>query len=209
MSWLRFGPWSTRTIRRIWRPFTLSRTRSRSISPADLASSLCRNGIRRARRQCATGFSRSPRLCRTPRQCSARRGPSIGQASDRRGLGLGRQSGEGRALSHVVPAKNDGNTVYRLNVKDVPVDGFWSISVYNAKGYFEPNPQTPIRSTISPRRQTLTGRFPFSSAAATARSTIACRRRRAGTIWCGSIGHAPKFSMDVGPSRKRNQPIER
>jgi hypothetical protein len=42
---------------------------------------------------------------------------------------------------NVVPAKNDGNTVYRLNVKDVPVDGFWSISVYNAKGYFEPNPQ--------------------------------------------------------------------
>jgi hypothetical protein len=27
------------------------------------------------------------------------------------------------------------------DVKDVPVDGFWSISVYNAKGYFEPNPQ--------------------------------------------------------------------
>jgi hypothetical protein len=26
-------------------------------------------------------------------------------------------------------------------VKDVPVDGFWSISVYNAKGYFEPNAQ--------------------------------------------------------------------
>ena len=42
---------------------------------------------------------------------------------------------------NVVPAKNDGDTVYRLNVKDVPVDGFWSISVYNAKGYFEPNPQ--------------------------------------------------------------------
>ena len=42
---------------------------------------------------------------------------------------------------NVVPDKNDGNTVYRLNVKDVPVDGFWSISVYNAKGYFAPNPQ--------------------------------------------------------------------
>jgi hypothetical protein len=42
---------------------------------------------------------------------------------------------------NIVPGKNDGNTVYRLNVKDVPVDGFWSISVYNAKGYFEPNPQ--------------------------------------------------------------------
>jgi len=40
---------------------------------------------------------------------------------------------------NVTPEKNDGKTVYRLNVKDVPVDGFWSISVYNARGYFEPN----------------------------------------------------------------------
>jgi hypothetical protein len=40
---------------------------------------------------------------------------------------------------NVTPGKNDGKTVYRLTVKDVPVDGFWSISVYNAKGYFEPN----------------------------------------------------------------------
>ena len=28
---------------------------------------------------------------------------------------------------------------YELTVKDVPVDGFWSISVYNADGYFEPS----------------------------------------------------------------------
>jgi hypothetical protein len=39
------------------------------------------------------------------------------------------------------PEKNDGKTVYRLDVKDVPVDGFWSVSVYNARGYFEPNPE--------------------------------------------------------------------
>src|SRR5262245_17704685 len=31
----------------------------------------------------------------------------------------------------VTPAKNDGTTVHRLTVKDVPVDGFWSVSVYN------------------------------------------------------------------------------
>jgi hypothetical protein len=42
---------------------------------------------------------------------------------------------------NVTPKQNDGRTVYRLTVKDVPVDGFWSISVYNAKGYFEPNKQ--------------------------------------------------------------------
>src|SRR5262249_1358814 len=39
----------------------------------------------------------------------------------------------------VTPARNDGKTVFRLNVKNVPVDGFWSISVYNAEGYFQKN----------------------------------------------------------------------
>jgi hypothetical protein len=37
------------------------------------------------------------------------------------------------------PLKNDGVAVYRLRVKDVPVDAFWSVSVYNAAGYFEKN----------------------------------------------------------------------
>jgi len=41
---------------------------------------------------------------------------------------------------NVRPEMNDGTTMYRLNVKDVPVDGFWSVSVYNAEGHFEPNP---------------------------------------------------------------------
>ena len=41
----------------------------------------------------------------------------------------------------VTPEKNDGNTVYKLTVPgNVPVDGFWSISLYNAEGYFEKNP---------------------------------------------------------------------
>ncbi|MBR0743151.1 DUF1254 domain-containing protein [Bradyrhizobium japonicum] len=43
----------------------------------------------------------------------------------------------------VTPEKNDGNTVYKLTVPgNVPVDGFWSISLYNAEGYFEKNPYT-------------------------------------------------------------------
>lgn len=39
----------------------------------------------------------------------------------------------------MTPEKNDGVTVHRLVVRDVPVDAFWSVSVYNAAGYFEKN----------------------------------------------------------------------
>ncbi len=39
------------------------------------------------------------------------------------------------------PKQNDGRQVYRLSVKDVPVDGFWSVTVYNQAGFMTPNPQ--------------------------------------------------------------------
>jgi hypothetical protein len=40
---------------------------------------------------------------------------------------------------NVTPSWNNGETIYKLNVKDVPVDGFWSVSLYNAQGYYEKN----------------------------------------------------------------------
>jgi len=42
---------------------------------------------------------------------------------------------------NVVPEKNDGKTPYTLTVKDVPVKGFWSITVYNREGFMEKNDQ--------------------------------------------------------------------
>jgi len=39
----------------------------------------------------------------------------------------------------ITPTRNDGKTVYVLTVGDVPVDGFWSLTVYNREGYLEPN----------------------------------------------------------------------
>jgi hypothetical protein len=54
---------------------------------------------------------------------------------------------------NVTPAENDGKTIYRLSVKDVPVDGFWSVSVYNERGYFVPNPQNAYSlSNITAKR---------------------------------------------------------
>ena len=46
-----------------------------------------------------------------------------------------------KAASYVLGSvgANDGDTPYRLTVEDVPVDAFWSVTVYNADGYLEAN----------------------------------------------------------------------
>ncbi|SEH12102.1 Protein of unknown function [Natronorubrum sediminis] len=38
-----------------------------------------------------------------------------------------------------IPAQNDGTTPHTLTVEDVPVDGFWSVTVYNSDFYLEEN----------------------------------------------------------------------
>ncbi len=53
--------------------------------------------------------------------------------------GWGGNPDKDAAYASFTPVKNDGNTVYKLRVKNVPVEAFWSISVYNDKGFFEPN----------------------------------------------------------------------
>jgi hypothetical protein len=54
-------------------------------------------------------------------------------------LGWGGNPDKEASYLNVTPARNDGATVYKLTVKDVPVDGFWSVSLYNADGYFQKN----------------------------------------------------------------------
>jgi hypothetical protein len=56
-------------------------------------------------------------------------------------LGWGRCPEEVVMYLQVTPRANDGTTIHRLVVGDVPVDAFWSLSVYNERGYFEPNDQ--------------------------------------------------------------------
>lgn len=50
--------------------------------------------------------------------------------------------------------QNDGQTPYVLTVKDVPIGGFWSITVYNAKGYFEaPESAISVNNVTGRRNQ--------------------------------------------------------
>jgi hypothetical protein len=61
-------------------------------------------------------------------------GPGVGAAIGCGGLPRWAPVYEGSAI-----ARNDGRTVYLLTVHNVPVDGFWSISVYSRARYFGKN----------------------------------------------------------------------
>ena len=73
-------------------------------------------------------------------------------------LGWGGNPDKEATYLNITPSKNDGKTVYRLDVKDVPVDGFWSISLYNSEGYFQKNDASAYSLTTSPARRMRTDR---------------------------------------------------
>jgi len=59
-------------------------------------------------------------------------------------LGWGGLPAEAASYANAVPEKNDGKTAYTLRVEDVPVHGFWSVTLYNDKGYMPVNKNIPV-----------------------------------------------------------------
>jgi hypothetical protein len=83
----------------------------------------------------------------------AKHSPTLGRSFGARGevdpfqhligtaAGWGGNPEKDASYAGIVAPRNDGKTIYRLTVpKNVPVESFWSVSVYNAKGFFEKNP---------------------------------------------------------------------
>jgi len=53
--------------------------------------------------------------------------------------GWGGSPREAAIYQRGAPEENDTEKPYAMTLRDVPVDGFWSVTVYNAKGYFDKN----------------------------------------------------------------------
>lgn len=69
--------------------------------------------------------------------------------------GWGGNPREAAIYNNITPPTNDGTTIHHLRLRDVPVDGFWSISVYNESGYFEANPLNSYSvNNVTARRET-------------------------------------------------------
>ena len=177
-------------IQRIWSRSTPCRMRSRSARRAP-ADSKCPTGTRQARRKCAMRW-----LCwAEPSPIGDTQPARRNEVDPVRHLIVPRRAGASiptrmPSISTSRQAKNDGKTIYKLNVKDVPVDGFWSVSVYNAEGYFVPNKLNGYTLNNITAKKAAMARSRSSSAAATARSRTACRSCRVGTTWCDCIVRA-------------------
>ena len=104
----------------------------------------------------------------------------------------------------ITPAGNDGRVAYKLTIKDVPVDGFWSSPSTTAKDTCSKTRTTPMLSTASQQGRLPTALSPFSSVGVRTKSPIACQSRKDGITLCVSFVHGWRFSTAPGNSLRQS-----
>jgi hypothetical protein len=103
----------------------------------------------------------------------------------------------------ITPARNDGSTLHKLRVGDVPVDGFWCLTVYDSEGYFQPNQYNAYSVNSITANRARMARSRSSSVGATASLPIAYQSRKGGITRCVCFALDPKSSTAHGNSLKR------
>jgi hypothetical protein len=88
---------------------------------------------------------------------------------------------------------------YQLTVRDVPVDGFWSISLYNADGFFEPNDRAAYSVNNLTAIPDADGSITVTSATAATDDPTACRSWMAGITSSASTARGSRSSTAPGP----------
>jgi len=107
-------------------------------------------------------------------------------------LGWGGNPDKEATYLNVTPIRNDGNTIYKLEVKDVPVDGFWSISFYNPEGYFQKNDYDAYSLDNITATKDADGSVTVQFGGCDGKTPNCLRSCLAGIILCASIARVPK-----------------
>ena len=103
--------------------------------------------------------------------------------------------------SRFLAKKNNGKTVHKLRVKDVPVDGFWSVIVYDKTGYIPQNDRKVYSFNNLTAKPDADGSVTIQFGGDA--SGIAFPSCRTGITPYDSIVRARRFSTAHGSFRKR------
>jgi hypothetical protein len=112
----------------------------------------------------------------------------------------------------ITPVRNDGEAVYKLTVRDVPVDGFWSLTVYDSEGYLHPDPYNAYAVNSITAKKAPNGSVTVQFGGCDGQILIACRSHRGGITRCASFVRDRRSSMARGNSPRpslRAEPADR
>ena len=94
---------------------------------------------------------------------------------------------------NVTPGKNDGTTIYKLNVKGVRSTASGRSASTMPTGYFQPNPYNAYSLNNVTAEEGADGSVAIQFGGCDGKIPNCLPTMKDGTTWCGSIVHGPRF----------------